>query len=367
MTITINMNRIVILFLGFTLTLTTACESEQPDVHPEYRTLVESVYASVTVEPEELYKVFPSASGVLKMVLIEEGDTVSINQILAEVEAEEPAINAENAALKSKLSEESYLGAASALARLKDDIRMAKDQLRIDSLNYTRQQRLYENQIGTEVELENRKLKYESSVNRLSTLRSSLKETDRELRNQLKLSKNELERALSRLGDYSIRSRINGRVYSLFKHQGELVNVQQAFAEIGKRDHFIVKMLVDEVDIVRVKTGQRTLITLDAFADTVLEAEVTKIYPSKDERTQTFLIEAAFNSAPDGLYNGLAGEANIITSQSENVLVIPSEYLFDNNQVKTNKGQVEVTIGRRNMEWLEITSGLDTNATLVNP
>jgi len=353
--------------LAVVLSILSSCNANKEEVHPEYRTLVESVYASVTVEPEELYEVFPSASGVLKSVLIEEGDTVAIDQLLAEVEATEPTINAENAALKKSLSEESYTGAASALARLKDDIRMAQDQLRIDSLNYTRQLRLWEKEIGSEVELENRKLKYESSVNRLATLQSSLKETDRELRNQLKLSKNELERALSRLGDYSIRSRINGKVYQLLKDEGELVNAQQAFAEIGMRNTFVLKLLVDEVDITKVELGQRTLITLDAFADTVFEAKITKIYPSKDERTQTFMVEAEFVAAPDGLYNGLAGEANIITSQSENVLVIPSEFLFDENQVKTKKGQVEVTIGRRNMEWLEITSGLDTNAVLVNP
>ena len=361
------MNRILLFFLALALTLFHSCKQDKKEVHPEYRTLVESVYASVSVEPEELYQVFPTASGVLKTVLIEEGDTVSINQLLAEVEAEEPTINAENAALKSKLSEESYSGAASALSRLKDDIRMTEDQLRIDSLNYVRQQRLAEKEIGSQVELENRKLKYESSVNRLATLKSSLQETDRELRNQLKLSKNELERALSRLGDYSIRSRINGRIYSLLKNEGELVSAQQAFAEIGMRDAFVLKMLVDEVDIAKVKIGQNTLITLDAFGDAVFKAEITKIYPSKNEQTQTFMVEATFVSLPDGLYNGLAGEANIVTAQPENVLVIPSEYLFDDNQVKTKNGQVEVTIGKRNMEWLEITSGLDTNSVLLNP
>ncbi len=344
-----------------------SCNRTKEEIRPEYRTLVESVYASVTVEPVELYEVFPTASGVLTRVLIEEGDTVISGQLLAELEAAEPAINAENAALKRQLSEESYSGAASALARIKDEIRMASDQLRIDSLNYARQQRLAEKEIGSQVDLENRKLKYESSVNRLATLRSSLQETDRELRNQLKLSKNELERALTRLGDYSIRSRMKGKVYSILKNEGESVTTQQAFAQIGMRDAFVLKMLVDEVDIAKVQVGQRTLITLDAFADTVFEATISKISPSKDTRTQTFMVEATFVTLPKGLYNGLAGEANIIISQSENVLVIPSEFLFDDDQVKTVDGQVTVGIGKRNMEWLEITSGLDTTAILVNP
>ncbi|MBP9152840.1 MAG: efflux RND transporter periplasmic adaptor subunit [Flavobacteriales bacterium] len=361
-----NRTRNVIILAIATSSL-IACAPKKEEVKPQYRALVESVYASVTVEPDDLYQVFPTASGVLTHVFVQEGDTVYINQILAEIEADEPAINAENAALNSKLSQESYSGAASILSRIKDNIRMAEDQLRIDSLNYARQQRLAENKIGSQSDLENRKLKFESSKNQLETLRSNLAETDRELKSKLKLSKNELNRALSRLEDYSIKARMNGRVYSLLKKEGELVNAQQAFAEIGKREAFILKMLVDEVDVAKVKIGQRTLISLDAFVDTVFEAEITKIYPSKDERTQTFMIEAIFVSPPNGLYNGLAGEANIIFAQSENVLVIPSEFLFDENQVKTKSGQVTVTVGKRNMGWLEITSGLDTNAVLVNP
>lgn len=355
------------LLLGGMASSLFSCQSKQEKIKPQYKELIESVYASATVEPEDLYQVYSTASGVLVNVLVEEGDTVVVNQIIAEIEAEEPQLNAENAALNSKLSNESYTGAASILSRIKDEIRVAEDQFKIDSLNYSRQQRLAAKNIGSQVELENRKLKYEASVNQLASLRSKLKETDRELRNQFKISNNELNKALSRLEDYSIKSRINGRVYSLLKNEGEQVSTQQVFAEIGRRESFVLKMLIDEVDISKLEVGQRTLVSLDAFADTTFEAEISKIYPSKDERTQTFTVEGIFRTAPRELYNGLAGEANIIVSKTENVLVIPSEYLMEGNRVKTKDKEVEVTIGRRNMEWLEITTGLDTNSVLIKP
>jgi multidrug efflux pump subunit AcrA (membrane-fusion protein) len=355
------------LLLGGLFSSLFSCQTKQEKIKPQYKELVESVYASATVVPEDLYQVYSTASGVLINVLVEEGDTVVVNQIIAEIEAEEPQLNAANAALNSKLSNESYTGAASILSRIKDEIRVAEDQFKIDSLNYSRQQRLAAKNIGSQVELENRKLKYEASVNQLASLRSKLKETDRELRNQFKISNNELNKALSRLEDYSIKSRINGRVYSLLKNEGEQVSTQQVFAEIGRRESFVLKMLIDEVDISKLEVGQRTLVSLDAFADTTFEAEISKIYPSKDERTQTFTVEGVFRTAPRELYNGLAGEANIIVSKTENVLVIPSEYLMEGNWVKTKDKEVEVTIGRRNMEWLEITTGLDTNSVLIKP
>ena len=65
-----NMNHIQpFLFLGIALSVLSSCKPDKEVIHPEYRALVESVYASVTVEPEELYQVFPASSGVLKSVL----------------------------------------------------------------------------------------------------------------------------------------------------------------------------------------------------------------------------------------------------------------------------------------------------------
>jgi len=66
---------------------------------------------------------------------------------------------------------------------------------------------------------------------------------------------------------------------------------------------------------------------------------VSKIYPRKDERTQTFKIEAIFSQPPDVLYPGLAGEGNIVVGKKENAMTIPREYLADEDQVLTKDGK----------------------------
>ena len=126
-------------------------------------------------------------------------------------------------------------------------------------------------------------------------------------------------------------------------------------------------MKIDEVDIARIKTGQKALITLDAYERQVFEAEITRIYPQKDKRTQTFEVEAEFKNPPAVLYAGLSGEANVVLNQKDDILLIPREYLIEGDHVNTPDGMVPVKIGMKNLEFVEIISGIDTSTILLKP
>ena len=362
------MKNTTILYVISIVLLATGCSEKDESIQPRIQKLTESVYASANVVPANLYKVFPEAVGTLEEVRVEEGDTVIIGQELAAISSDQPHINAANAKLRKELSEANISSNASAVTRIKQELETAREQLKLDSLNYERQKRLAEKEIGSEMELENIRLKYQSMQNRVASLESQLVETERELTSALKLSRNEWNIALSRLEDYIIRSKMNGKVYALNAEAGELVSTQQVFALIGDRDEFIIELMIDEVDIARVQIGQVVVLTLDAYENRTFEAQISKIYPTKEERTQTFRVEATFKTKPENLYNGLSGEANIIISEAENVLTIPLEYLSAEGTVKTKKGDaIEVKTGRQNMELVEILDGLDTTMVLVKP
>ena len=121
---------------------------------------------------------------------------------------------------------------------------------------------------------------------------------------------------------------------------------------------------MDEVDIIRISVQQQVIVNLDAYQDQVFKGKVTKIYPKKDERNQTFKVEATFDSPPKKLYPGLSGEANIIIATKGNVLTIPKNYITNDNKVKTVNGFVQVTIGLQNLEFVEILSGITKDTYL---
>ncbi|MDJ0646791.1 MAG: HlyD family efflux transporter periplasmic adaptor subunit, partial [Flavobacteriaceae bacterium] len=161
--------------------------------------------------------------------------------------------------------------------------------------------------------------------------------------------------------------KINGKVYALYKEPGEIVSTREPLAAVGSALNFIIEMLVDEVDIVRIAENQEVLISLDAYEGLVFKGSVTKIYPKKDERNQTFTVEALFHTPPKKLYPGLSGEANIVIAKKDNVLAIPKAYLIDENKVKTDDGLVEITIGLENMDLVEVVAGINESTYIYKP
>ncbi|MEZ5021868.1 MAG: efflux RND transporter periplasmic adaptor subunit [Chitinophagales bacterium] len=329
--------------------------------------MTESVYASVTVQPEDLYDVFAATPGILDHIFINEGDSVTQDQIIAQITANTPKLNIENALLNVDLSRENYKGKATILSSISDEISSTKKQLQIDSINYFRQKNLWEKNVGSRSELETRQLKYELTQDNLDILQKRYEQTSLELENSYNQAQNALKKAKSNLSDYFIKAKINGKVYSVLKKEGELINQQEPLAQIGKSSAFIIELMIDEVDIAKISLGQFAWITLDAYEGEVFEATITKIYPLKDTRTQTFKIEANFNEPPKVLYAGLSGEANILLQEKENALSIPIEFLTEDNKVKTENGDVAVELGMKNMERIEILSGIDTSTVILKP
>lgn len=90
-------------------------------------------------------------------------------------------------------------------------------------------------------------------------------------------------------------------------------------------------------------------------------------YIPKDERNQTFTLEAVFDEAPIKLYPGLSGESNIIISAKKEVLTIPKEYLIDRNQVKTDDGIITIETGLQNMDYVEVVSGISVETNIYKP
>ena len=236
-----------------------------------------------------------------------------------------------------------------------------------DSANYYRQKNLWEQNIGSEVEYETRKLAYELSSSNLQVLTGNYERMKNELKTKLIQAENNYKTALIATDDFTVSSKINGTVYELYKNQGELVSTLEPVAAVGSSDKFVIELLVDEVDIVKLGLEQKALITLDAYQSELFEAKINKIYPRKDQRSQTFKIEALFVAPPEVLYPGLAGEGNIIIVQKEDVLTIPKDYLIDGNKVKTGDGIVEIAIGIQNLERVEVLSGLDEKTYILRP
>jgi len=346
-------------------TLLIGCSSEEFKILPSKETITESVYASTTLQPDSLYKVNSSVQGILQFQFVEEGDNITKGDAIAQIKNTSSLLQKSNDGLTLQLAQQQLSGNVSILKTLRNEIESAQLKVSNDSINFYRQKRLWNNLIGSQATFENKKLAYELSKTSLESLIKKYELTQMELETQMKQAENRYKNSIASTEDFKIVSEITGTVYAFYKKAGEIINAQEPIALIGSETDYVIEMLVDEKDIVRVRNGQSVRVVLDAYKDQLFYATVSKIYPKKDERTQTFMVEAVFNDPPSVLYPGLTGESNIIIAQKENALIIPKSYLIGTNQVRTETGLVDVKTGLENLEYVEILTGITENTYLL--
>ncbi|WP_149277016.1 efflux RND transporter periplasmic adaptor subunit [Pareuzebyella sediminis] len=359
-------SKIIGVFFGSAF-IFSGCGTNRERVFPEKTSLTESVYSSVTVQPDSMYQAYATVAGIIDKNLVVEGDTVSRGAPLVQLVNTTPKLDTQNAGLALQLAQEKYDGTSAILKGIKDEIAAAELKFQNDSISYFRQQRLWSQGIGSKAEYDNLKLAYELSSNDLSLLEQRYESTKNELESYVKQARNKYKAAQVTTGDFTVTSKIRGKVYAVLKNQGEIVTTMEPLAIIGSSNDFVIEMLVDEVDIVKIAIGQKTLITLDAYKNEVFNAKVSKIYPRKDERLQTFKVEALFDNPPNTLYPGLAGEGNIIIDMREDVLTIPKAFLVNGNEVETAQGRIQLQLGLENLERVEVIDGIDSNTEILMP
>lgn len=355
-----------VLLIGVTM-LFISCSDDREFVLVEESAIVESVYSSVVIEPVDMYNVNSLVTGYIDEILSFPGDSVNAGDIIFHIRDVQGASTASNARLSYELAQKNYSGDINLIDEMKLDLNNANLKRQNDSINYNRNKQLYEKNILTKVELEQSELVYASSKNNYLSILNKVKRLERELKTSMEQAKNNYNATLSRSDDAVVRALISGKVYDVYKEKGEFVSVQEPVAVMGSADKFIIKMLIDEVDITRIKKGQKIIVTLEAYKSKSFEARVTHITPKMDNRTQTFEIEGVFVAFPSELYMGLTGEGNIIVKEIEKSMVIPREYLKNENEVETENGIVKVKTGIQSLSHVQIISGLKKGDKIYKP
>lgn len=343
-----------------------SCGEEQEKINPVEENITESVYASGIVKSSDQYQVFSPVNGIIQRIFVTEGDSIKKGGSILQVKNEQAQLNIEGAQLGVESA--SINANRDKLNELRANINFLKTKVQNDSILMERQRRLWDQQIGTRIELEQRELAYrnsiaayEAAVSRYRDLQTQINLASEQSRNNLRLSK-------TVAGDFTIKSNMNGKVYSLFRNEGEMVNTQTPIAVIGGDGEFMLELQVDEYDIGKIVPGQKVLITMDSYKNEVFEAEVTRILPLMNERTRSFTVEAIFTKRPDALYPNLTTEANIVLQTKEKAITIPRDYLINDSMVIMADGEKrKVVTGVMDFQKVEILSGLTTSDEIMKP
>jgi HlyD family secretion protein len=214
-------------------------------------------------------------------------------------------------------------------------------------------------------------------------------ETDCEIvKAQVETGQFAVSEALENMNKTTIRSPVRGEVVGLDMEEGETVVMGiigtpgSVIMTVADRSKMLVRALVDETEIIKVKPGQRATIEVDAFPDTTFEGEVARIggmpvteYGSS-EQTVNFPVEVTVKGRETGLFPGMTATCNIVVAKKDSAVVVPygalgrrkvdeeeRDVVFVGESGKAK--MVPVEIGVTGDKEAEITDGVNAGDTLV--
>jgi RND family efflux transporter MFP subunit len=234
--------------------------------------------ASGYITPRRRATVAAKVTGRVEQIFAEEGLQVKAGQVLAELDCSQP-----KAALASATTDRD--ATAAALADLEVQLGNADRELQ-------RAQRLRAAGVNSEQALDTARTLDES-------LRSKIALT----REQTRAAAAKIEVARQDVENCTVRSPYDGVVVSKDAQRGEIVSPMSAgggFTRTGIATVVDMKSIEIEVDvneayIARVKPGQKTVATLDAYPDWQIPASVRTVIPTADRQKATVKVRVAFD------------------------------------------------------------------------
>ena len=256
-------------------------EEETPPVSVETTTPVRGdVDATYTgTAPIEAYaeaNVIAKVEGEVRQILVEEGDTVAKNQILARLDGD----------------------------RLRLELTESRARLRKMQRDFERNQELTESGLISEGDFE--KIKFD-----LEALQASYNLASLEL-------------------DYTqIRAPIDGVVSERFIKIGNTIKTGDPIFRVTGLDPLVAYLHVPEREYRQIAAGQSVGIQIDALAGDPIMANVTRISPIVDPATGTFKITIEISNEQRRIKPGMFGRMAITYDRHENALQIPRSAIIE--------------------------------------
>lgn len=280
---------------------------------------IDAVFATGTVEPEQLIPVAPRVGGRLTALLVDEGQTVRKGQVLARLETAE--LDAQAAELAA------------------------------------RQQQVHVQLTRTE-QLVAQKFLAASELDRVRAERDAVQA--------------QAQRVQAQRGYTQLLAPRDALVLRRDGEVGQFVVAGQALLQLGDTGRLRVSAEVDEEDIPRVKPGMPVVLRAPALGALVFDGTVSGITPRGDPVARSYRVRIALAQVPSGLRVGMTVDANLIEARRGSVLRLPASAVDAGQaprvwQVVDGRAHAaRVSTGASGNGWVEIRSGLAADARVID-
>jgi HlyD family secretion protein len=278
------------------------------------RDLVEKVSATGEIKPKKNINISTDVAGKILKILVEEGAVVQKGQLLIKIDS---AIYEANADRDQEIISSSRSDLVSQEANLKKARHYLERRKQLFDEGLISKE-LYED---AAIQFEIAEANKQSNLHRIEQARASLKSTSDAIRKT------------------SIVSPIDGIVTSLKVEEGEVAiigtmnNPGTVLLTIADLSVMEAEVLVDETDVVKVRTGKRAEVTVDAIPGQTMSGRVTEVGNSAitaasagsttAAESKDFKTVITLDHPPLTLKPGFSATADIIIEEKKGVLTVP--------------------------------------------
>jgi len=286
-----------------------------------------------SLEPDKEVVVSSEVDGVIREILVDEGDRVSRGMVLARV------------------SDTDYLiGVRAAEAVWKQ----ARANLENARTVFSRMEALYQEKVVSKQE-------YDNAVTRLDV---AGQDADR--------ASAALSLSRERFAKTVIRSPMDGAVNTKTATAGDFIGAGRPLMRVISIDPAKLGFSVAEKDIGALKSGQEVVFVVDPYPSREFSGTLTTIYPSLDERSRTLKAEASVPNRTGELKPGIFARVRVYTGEPRQAITIPiTSILYEGTKTRifvaendTARERV-VSIGGKYGEMMEVLDGLQEKERLV--
>ena len=184
-----------------------------------------------------------------------------------------------------------------------------------------------------------------------------------------------LEEARDNLAKATLVAPFDGIVTAVYVEVGEWAS--GLAVDLMDPSSLEVVLDVDEMDIGSLSIGQQAAVTLESWPDEELTGKIISIAPKATKSVSeiaTYEVHLSLDAGGLPVRAGMTANAELITAYRENALLVPNRAIIADRQagkyyVNLIQGdkvvKTEVTIGLRDKDYTEITSGLQEGDRLL--
>lgn len=361
-----NRRRAIIVFTALAVIVffawrTLGKKEEVPQIQTatvERGTIVSSITASGQILTSNIMHATTQASGVVKKVYVSDGDKVYKGQTIAEIELDTEGQQNRASAYAS------YISSVNSLKSAENNLRLAKaalDRVYDEIQGHDEDETLEMKETRTKAEVA-----HDNAYDAIQAARAKLSSANLDYQVS---SPTIVAPTTGTINSVTIAEGMN-----LSASEGTNGRTNQRVVSIVSEGKPLVSLNVSEIDVPRIKPGQKATITIESVADKTFTGKVVSVdrIGTTTSGVTNYPIIIQLDTSASQILPNMAATANIIVEAKSDILVVPA------SAVQTQDGQsvvrvledetertVSVEVGISSDTQIEITSGLSEGDIVI--